>query len=240
MIDFTEGFLFMSIYCYKRCSTNEEKQSVERQLMGMTFDKEFIEYASGKNEEGRPVFQEMKSILKEGDELWFNDLSRCGRNTKQLLITVEELMEKGIKVVFKSENLTFVHGDIDPMAGAISKMLLTMLASVNELFLTQNKIAIKQGIANAHSKGIKSGTANPKYNKTKHISKITHTQTNQYWENQRPQIEGIMNMMKTNKNKLTYSNICDNLKSFGIKSREGKELSPSQTQRILGQLNISR
>jgi len=136
----------MTIYAYKRCSTNEEKQSPERQLFGMTFDKIFTEYASGKNEENRPVFQQLKDVLEEGDEVWFNDLSRAGRNTKQLLNTVEDLISRGVKVVFKTENLTFVNEETDPMQGAISKMLLTMLSSVNELFLTQTKIAVKQGL----------------------------------------------------------------------------------------------
>lgn len=136
----------MTVYAYKRCSTSEEKQDVTRQLFGSKFDKIFVEYASGKNEENRPVFQELKSILKSGDEVWFNDLSRAGRNTKQLLTTVDDLVSRGIKVVFKSENLTFVNEEVDPMQGAISKMLLTMLSSVNELFLMQNKIAVKQGL----------------------------------------------------------------------------------------------
>ncbi|UZV41118.1 serine recombinase family protein [Vibrio phage vB_VpaM_R16F] len=137
----------MTIYAYKRCSSvTEGRQDVARQLFGLEFDEVFIEYASGKNEENRPVFQELKSVLKSGDEVWFNDLSRAGRNTKQLLNTVEDLISRGVKVVFKTENLTFVNEETDPMQGAISKMLLTMLSSVNELFLTQTKIAVKQGL----------------------------------------------------------------------------------------------
>ena len=167
----------MTVYAYKRCSTNEDKQSVERQLFGMKFDQVFSEYASGKNEEGRPVFQKMISILKEGDELWFNDMSRAGRNTKQLLHTVESLIEKGVKVIFKTEGLTFISDTLDSMAGAISKMLLTMLASVNELFLTQTRIAIKQGMQAAKANGVKIGAANPKhketYEKNKHLHKTT-------------------------------------------------------------------
>lgn len=136
----------MTIYAYKRCSTNEDKQDVTRQLFGMKFDEVFIEYASGKNEKDRPVFQQLKSLLKRGDEVWFNDLSRAGRNTKDLLSTVEYLVDTGVKVVFKSENLTFVDSESDPMQGAISMMLLTMLSSVNQLFLTQTKVAVKQGL----------------------------------------------------------------------------------------------
>ena len=98
----------MTRYAYKRCSSvTEGRQDVARQLFGMTFDKIFTEYASGKNEENRPVFQQLKDVLEEGDEVWFNDLSRAGRNTKQLLNTVEDLISRGVKVVFKTENLSF-------------------------------------------------------------------------------------------------------------------------------------
>jgi DNA invertase Pin-like site-specific DNA recombinase len=239
-IGFTQGIFIMAVYAYKRCSTSEEKQDVSRQLLGMTFDKVFIEYASGKNEEGRPVFLEMKSILKKGDEVWFNDLSRCGRNTRLLLTTVEDLVERGVKVVFKSENLTFVSGDVAPMEGAASKIMLTFLAGVNELFLTQNKIAITQGIENARQKGVKFGAANPKYNRTKHISKRTRSDAKQYWEQHRQQVESVVKMMKSNKIKLTYENICSNFKTIGITSREGKEITPTQTKRVMEILNISR
>jgi hypothetical protein len=47
-------------------------------------------------------------------------------------------------------------------------------------------------------------------------------------------------MMKASKTKLTFANICSNLNKMNITSREGKSLNPSQTQRILDKLNISR
>ena len=226
---------------YKRCSTDEDKQNVGRQLQGISLDEVYIEYASGKNEGGRPVYLQMLSALVKGDHVYFSELSRAGRNTAQLLSTIDMLLSKGVTIHFVTEGYILEdHSDTNPMQKALTRVIITVVSACNELFLAQTSIAVKQGLEEAKKRGIKLGAANPKYNKTKHVSKVSQSKASQYWEQQRPQIEGVIKMMKKSKIKLTYGNICDNLKSFGIKSREGKELSPSQTQRILGQLNISR
>ena len=231
----------MTVYAYKRCSTNEDRQSVERQLFGMKFDQVFTEYASGKNEEGRPVFQKMISILKEGDELWFNDMSRAGRNTKQLLHTVESLIEKGVKVIFKTEGLTFISDTLDSMAGAISKMLLTMLASVNELFLTQTRIAIKQGLQAAKAKGVKIGAANPKHKETYEKNRHLHKTTKDSQEAKRkrtPIVNIIRDMLEYSNNALTLSQIAEKLNSKGITTVRGKPFSEATVSRIVRKDNI--
>lgn len=159
---------------YRRCSTNEERQDVARQLYGMSFDKEFVEYASGGSVEGRPVFQECLEYVKEGDSLYFADMSRAARNCKELLVTVEMLIAKGVTVVFVSEGLTFTNNPEDAMKSAMSKMMLTMLGAVNELFLTQNSVAVKAGMKRAKAEGKQFGQASPKYDRTNSVSKRTN------------------------------------------------------------------
>jgi DNA invertase Pin-like site-specific DNA recombinase len=224
----------MTIYAYKRCSTNENKQDVSRQLHGKTFDEIVVEYASGKDEKGRPLFQELKQKLLSGDELHFNDLSRAGRNTKDLLSTVEELVERGVKVVFHSENLTFVNQEQDPMAGAISKMLLTMLASVNELFLTQNKVAIKQGLQAAKEKGVKIGAASPKHKETYKRNKEAglHKKSKRKADNTELIIR-IRQMVSDSNNSLTQNEMVDKLNAEGWKSVQGKVLSQGMISKLL-------
>lgn len=229
----------MTVYAYKRVSTNETKQNTDRQLYGMTFDKEFIEYASGKNEKGRPVFQKLKSILKEGDTIWFNDLSRAGRNTKDLLATVEELMEKGVKVVFKSENLTFVNNEVDPMQGAISKMLLTMLASVNELFLTQNRVAIKQGLHRVKQESPEklSKQEGTKWHKTfkenhekgLHKDSRVNTARQELSKQKATEVEKIIRLTRANnlEKGLTLCELADILNQEGIKTTKGLDWTES-------------
>ncbi|QXN60086.1 hypothetical protein KUA24_19 [Vibrio phage HNL01] len=231
----------MTTYAYKRCSTTEEKQNVDRQLFGMTFDEIFIEYASGKNEEGRPVFQTLLKTLEEGDEVFFQDMSRAGRNTKQLLHTVETLVEKGVKVVFVSENLTFISDTLDSMAGAVSKMMLTMLASVNELFLTQNRVNVKQGIKAAQAKGVKFGAANPKYRETYEKNKSSHKSTRQTQstkEKMKPVVENIKQQLKYSSGSLNLKQIACNLNSEGYTTSTGKEFSEATVSRMIKRSGI--
>lgn len=228
----------MAIYAYKRCSTNEERQSVDRQLFGKEFDEVVIEYASGKDEKGRPLFQELKKRLLSGDELHFNDLSRAGRNTKDLLATVEDLVGRGVKVVFHSENLVFVSGEVDPMAGAISKMLLTMLASVNELFLTQTRIAVKQGLEAAKAKGTKLGGASPKWKESMKKNKHNHKTTRLSEESKKkrsPVTQMIKDMIDYSQNRLTLDEIASNLNNKGITTSQGKSFSKATVSRIIKQ-----
>ncbi len=236
----------MTIYAYKRCSTNEDKQDVTRQLYGKTFDQIVVEYASGKDEKGRPLFQELKSKLISGDELYFNDLSRAGRNTKELLSTVEDLVERGVKVVFHTESLVFVNDEQDPMAGAMSKMLLTMLASVNELFLTQTKIAVKQGLNRVKretpeklSKG-KDSQWRKTYDKNKaaglHRNKSVHTQAEAARE---PTAAAIRDMINYSNDSLTQRDICSKLSEKGILTPQGKEWTPAGISRLIKREGIS-
>ena len=159
---------------YKRCSTDEDKQNVGRQLFGLTFDEVVVEYASGKNEKNRPLFQKCVSGLNKGDELHFQDLSRAGRNSLELQITVKDLVARGVKVVFHTEGLTFVGEGGDPMAQAMSEMMLSMLAAVNQIFLVQTSQAVKQGLKRAVAEGKKLGAASPKYQEKLKAGEINH------------------------------------------------------------------
>ena len=229
---------------YKRCSTSEGKQSVDRQLFSLSFDKVYVEYASGKDEDNRPIFTQMIRTLKKGDELHFQDLSRCGRNTKQLLNTVEYLLEKEIKVVFHTESLTFVSDEVDPMAGAISKMLLTMLASVNELFLTQNKVAIKQGLAKVKAtnpeklaKGIGSKWRKS-YDSNKSNHKTTRNTTN-VKSKMLPVKVMIEDIIDFSKDSVTLKGIASTLNNKGLTTARGGIWSESNVSNFIKRNNIS-
>lgn len=213
---------------YKRCSTNESKQDVSRQLFGIAFDKEFIEYASGKNEKDRPVFKECLEFVSKGNELYFQDLSRAGRNATELQITVEKLIKRGVKVVFVSEGLSFVGEGGDPMAQAISKMMLTMLAAVNELFLTQTSVAVKQGLKKAVAMGKKLGASNQKHKETYQANKAAglHKPRKEkvarveHLDKIKEEFLNVIHLMKDKKlanNKKSYANIGRNLDMLNVK-----------------------
>lgn len=226
---------------YKRCSTNEERQNVGRQLLGLEFDKVFSEYASGKNEKDRPIFLECLDYVKSGDELYFQDLSRAGRNAIELQTTVNSLIQRGIKVIFVSEGLTFVGEGGDPMAIAISKMLLAMLAAVNELFLVQTSVAIKQGMAKAKLDGVKVGGASKAWKESFHANKANHKPKphhNKAREARKPIVQLIKDIIEFSADTMTMVQICNKLTERGQKTPTGKDWSQAAISRLIKQEGI--
>lgn len=134
------------IFNYKRVSTTD--QNTERQLLNITCDREYLEKISGKNI-NRPELQAMLLNIRAGDVVNVHSMDRLARNTKDLLNLVEEITNKGAKIVFHKENLIFAPDKQDPY----QKMMMTMLGAVAEL--ERNLILERQreGIALAKLKG---------------------------------------------------------------------------------------
>ena len=134
------------IFNYKRVSTTD--QNTERQLLNITCDREYVEKISGKNI-NRPELQAMLLNIRAGDEVNLHSMDRLARNSKDLLNLVEEITNKGAKIIFHKENLTFAPDKQDPY----QKMMMTMLGAVAEL--ERNLILERQreGIALAKLKG---------------------------------------------------------------------------------------
>jgi DNA invertase Pin-like site-specific DNA recombinase len=85
-------------YGYARVST--VSQDLESQLQSLEkegCDKVYSEKFTGTKAD-RPQFQELLSILKEGDTLVVTKLDRFARSTIDGIQTVKELFEKGVKV----------------------------------------------------------------------------------------------------------------------------------------------
>ena len=87
--------------------------------------------------------------IRAGDVVNVHSMDRLARNTKDLLNLVEEITNKGAKIVFLKENLTFAPDKQDPY----QKMMMTMLGAVAEL--ERNLILERQreGIALAKMHG---------------------------------------------------------------------------------------
>ena len=113
------------IFNYKRVSTTD--QNTERQLLNVACDREYIEKISGKNT-NRPELQAMLLNIRTGDVVNVHSMDRLARNTKDLLNLVEEITNKGAKIVFHKENLIFAPDKQDPY----QKMMMTMLGAVAE------------------------------------------------------------------------------------------------------------
>ena len=134
---------------YVRVSTEEQNEA--RQIEALThynIEKWYTEKISAKDME-RPKLQEMLDFVREGDTVYVHDFSRLARSTKDLLEMIEMLEKKKVSLVSNKENL-----DTSTPTG---KLMVTMIAAINE-FERQNILdRQKEGIEIAKRKGKYSG-----------------------------------------------------------------------------------
>ena len=207
---------------------NDIKYFLDKEGCGQVIG-DFKEFISG-TAEHKPELEKAMQLCKETNStLLVAKLDRISRRVSQIARHMEGDVKFKVAALPNADNFQ-LH-----IYAALSEQERSMIAD-----------RVKRGLAAAKSKGVKLGAAADKYQdklksgEIKHVSKNTRQDAVNHWEQYRSQITGVVNMMKNSKQKLTYNNICVNLKSFGIQSREGKELSSAQTQRVLEILNISR
>lgn len=130
---------------YVRVSTVEQNEA--RQLEGLSkygIDTWYIEKVSGKNAD-RAELQRMLEEAQEGDTIYVHDFSRLARSTKDLLIIVEDLTNRGIHLVSNKE---FV--DTSTPTG---KLMLTMIGAIAEFERINMLDRQREGIAIAKRNG---------------------------------------------------------------------------------------
>jgi len=135
------------IFNYKRVSTIQ--QNTERQLVDVPCDREFVEYASGKDRD-RPELVNLLNMLRDGDHINVHELSRLARNTQDLLNIVSEVVEKGASIRFIKENLSFDGTKADD---PFQKLMLTMLGAISSFERDLTLIRVREGVAIAKTKG---------------------------------------------------------------------------------------
>lgn len=146
----------MSIYGYARCSTNEKRQDVERQVRelmerGVPRDNIYLEYESGTKED-RVELAKILKIIQRGDTLLATEVSRITRSTTQLGNIIEFAKNNKIKLVMG----TFVvdcTDELDPM----TEGMLKMMGVFAELERNMTVQRVKSGLANAKAKGKRIG-----------------------------------------------------------------------------------
>ena len=130
---------------YRRVSTLD--QSTDRQLDGMTFDREFVDKASGKDT-ARPALQEALAYTREGDTLVIHSMDRLARNLADLLRIVADLTNRKVKVEFVKENLTFTGED-----SAIATLMLSIMGAVASFERSMILERQREGVALAKKAG---------------------------------------------------------------------------------------
>lgn len=147
------------VYGYARCSTNEERQDIDRQKrelysLGVTEDKYiYWEYESGTKTD-RVELQKLLDIVKEGDTIVTTEVSRLTRSTKHLCDILQTVQEKKIILnIGGSFVVDCSQGKMEPMTEGMIKMW-GVFAEMERNIISQRVIS---GMKNAAAKGIKLG-----------------------------------------------------------------------------------
>ncbi len=137
---------------YSRCSTNEGKQDINRQvreLKAAGAEVVYMEYEHGdakvKNQQ-----QAMFAESEAGDTIIVLEVSRLARSTQQLCEIIEIVRQKNLRlVIVGSITLDCRNGQADPM----SEAFLQMAGVFSQLELSMIRAKVRSGMENAKAKG---------------------------------------------------------------------------------------
>lgn len=144
------------IYGYARCSTNESKQDINRQVRELKqagAEQIFLEY-----EHGDSAIKEQQGLMfaaaQEGDTVITLEVPRLARSTKQLCEIIDLVRQKHLRlVIIGSITLDCRNGQPDPM----SEAFLQMAGVFSQLELAMIRARVRSGMDNAKAKGKRIG-----------------------------------------------------------------------------------
>ena len=139
-------------YGYSRCSTNETRQDINRQvreLKAAGAQQIFVEYEHG-DAKVKSQQQAMFAEAQAGDTIIVLEVSRLARSTQQLCEIIELVREKHLRlVIVGSITLDCRNGQADPM----SEAFLQMAGVFSQLELAMIRARVRSGMENARAKG---------------------------------------------------------------------------------------
>ena len=139
-------------YGYARCSTNETKQDINRQvreLKSAGADTLFLEYEHG-DSKVKSQQEAMFAQAQAGDTILTLEVPRLARSTQQLCEIIDRVREKRLRlVIVGSITLDCREGKADPM----SEAFLQMAGVFSQLELSMIRERVRSGMANARAKG---------------------------------------------------------------------------------------
>ena len=143
-------------YGYARCSTNETKQDINRQVRELKeagAEEVYLEYEHG---DAATKAEQLKlfAIVNEGDTIIVLEVPRLARSTKQLCEIIEVVKSKRLRlVIIGSITVDCTQGRLDPMSNAF----IQMSGVFAELELGMIRDRVRSGMANAKAKGVRIG-----------------------------------------------------------------------------------
>ena len=143
-------------YGYARCSTNEDKQDINRQIRELKTagaDEVIFEYEHGDAKVKRNLQFTLDSA-QPGDTIITMEVSRLSRSTQQLCEILETVKSKHLRlVILNSITVDCREGKIDPM----SQAFIQMSGVFAELELSMIRERVRSGMTNAKAKGKRVG-----------------------------------------------------------------------------------
>lgn len=144
----------MAIYGYARCSTNENKQDINRQkrelkaLGGVVETNIYWEYESGTKVD-RIELNKLLERVVDGDTIVATEVSRITRSTKQLCEIIEIVKKKHLKLVIGGFIVDCSKGELDAMTDGMLKMM-GVFAEMERNMISER---VKSGMVNAVANG---------------------------------------------------------------------------------------
>lgn len=132
---------------YLRVSTTKQdtlRQGMQLDKLGIKFDKEYIDKMTGKIKD-RPQLNKMIVELNEDDTVYCESISRLGRSLKDLIDIIEQLVNKGVRVVIVKEG-------IDTNSSTY-KLLLAVFGGVAEMERETIQERVIQGVEKCKATG---------------------------------------------------------------------------------------
>lgn len=130
---------------YARVSTQD--QVLDRQIDALKHygaEQIFTEKITG-TVKNRPELDKMRAMLRDGDVVAIESLSRLGRSSKDLLSLIEEFRDRKVTLVSLKENI-----DISTPTG---QLMLTVLAALSQFERDLTVQRTKDGLMAARARG---------------------------------------------------------------------------------------
>ena len=178
----------MSIYGYARISRPTQK--IERQIQNIIreYPNAIIkqEAYTGTKIEGRKEFKKLLDIVKAGDTIVFDSVSRMSRNADEGFNLYEELFNKGIELIFLKEphintstykkalqnNISMTGTNVDFILDGVNKYLMALAKEQIRLAFEQSEKEV-QDLHQRTKEGIETARLNGKQIGQKQGAKLT-------------------------------------------------------------------
>ena len=144
------------LYGYARCSTDESKQDINRQVRelkqkGVSEANIFLEYQSGMKAD-RAQLARLLERVQPMDTIVSTEVSRITRSTKQLCEIIERAKRDKLCLMFGSFVVDCTK-ELDPMTEGMLKMM-GVFSELERNIISQR---VKSGMENARAKGVSIG-----------------------------------------------------------------------------------